>query len=453
MIALDPTDTIVAVASPPGAGFRGIVRLSGPEAWPVALASFTPDTASRKRGSSRPGRLTGAYGLAGLRPLLPAAVLLWPGPRTYTGQPLAEIHTVGAPPLLALLLAHALTRGARLAEPGEFTLRAFLSGRIDLTQAEAVLGVIDARNPAQLDAALGQLAGGLFGPIAALRDRLLDVLAHLEANLDFVDEPDVTGLDRTELAEHLAQGAAEVAALAGRLQARDRPEGHPTVVLVGRPNVGKSRLFNALLGTSRALVSPHPGTTRDYLEAVCDCDGLPVSLVDTAGVEVPRDPIETRAQAFRADQAARADLLLECVALDGDAENWSIPPALPGRPRLLVGTRADLAPDGLAPPNVVATSAATGAGLDALRQAIAAALRSSQDDGDLSATTGARCHDSLQQSSAALASAATTLALGGGDELVAVDLRQALDDLGRVVGAVVTDDILDRIFRRFCIGK
>jgi tRNA modification GTPase len=348
------------------------------------------------------------------------------------------------------LLAHVLAQGARPAEPGEFTLRAFLSGRIDLTRAEAVLGVIDARNPAQLDAALKQLAGGLFGPIALLRDRLLDVLAHLEAGLDFVEEPDVDPLGRLDLAENLAAGSADLAALADRLRARERPGGHPAVVLVGPPNAGKSRLFNALLGTSRALVSPVPGTTRDYLAALCDCDGLTVEIIDTAGAERARDPIEARAQAFRDEQAARADLLLACLP----AEDQTDPHFNPSdRPTLLVRTKADLAPGSPSPPGLISTSAATGEGLDALRRAIASALRDDPADADLPATTGARCRDSLVRASTALAAASATVSLGGGDELVAIDLRQALDDLGRVVGAIVTDDILDRIFRKFCIGK
>jgi tRNA modification GTPase len=371
---------------------------------------------------------------------------------------LAEVHTTGSPPVLGLLLAHCLARGARPAEPGEFTLRAFLSGRLDLTRAEAVLGVIDARNPAQLDAALRQLAGGLFGPIAALRDRLLDVLAHLEANLDFVDEPDVDPLGRAELAEGLARASAEVSALADRLRARDRPDGHPRVVLVGPPNAGKSRLFNALLGDARAIVSPVPGTTRDYLAASCDCDGLTVALIDTAGAEAARNPVEARAQALRHAQAARADLLLDCLPADrpdGDPgrEPISEDAVSPDRPRLSVRTKADLAPDAPAAPGVWVTSAATGAGLAALRRAVASALRELTDEGELPATTGARCRDSLARASESLASASATLALGGGDELVAVDLRLALDELGKVVGAVVTDDFLDRIFRRFCIGK
>lgn len=447
MSTFDPSDTIVAVASPPGPGFRGLIRLTGPDAWSIALAKFAADDEAPlpTRAEWRTGQLT----VSGLRPTLPASIALWPGPRTYTGQPLAEIHTVGSPPLVNLVLADCLTRGARHAEPGEFTLRAFLSGRIDLTRAEAVLGVIDARSPAQLDAALQQLAGGLAGPISEARDRLLDVLAHLEANLDFAEEPDVDLLGRAALAGELERASADMAALAGRLSSRERPEGNPRVVLVGPPNAGKSRLFNALLGQARALVSPRAGTTRDYLSAPCDCDGLTVELVDTAGVEPATGSIEDQAQAFRAEQAARADLLLECRSSD------TVPagPIAPDRPRLLVRTKCDLASSD-DPTAALTTSAETGEGIKALRQAVASALRDQAAvDGDLPATTGARCRESLVLASQALASASSSVLLDGGDELVAIDLRQAIDELGKVVGAVVTDDILDRIFRRFCIGK
>lgn len=444
---LDPTDTIAAVASPAGAGARGIVRLSGPEAWSIALAEFIaavdaplPDRAEVRAGSIR---------VDGLRPLLPASITLWPPPRTYTGQAIAEIHTVGSPPLIGLLLAHCLHRGARHAEPGEFTLRAFLSGRIDLTRAEAVLGVIEARNPAQLEASLQQLAGGLFGPIHAIRERLLDLVAHLEANLDFADEPDVDPLGREHLAESLEASAREMELLAESLRGRERPDANPRVVLVGAPNAGKSRLFNALIGDDRALVSPIAGTTRDYLTASVDCDGLTVELVDTAGHEAARDSIEDQAQAFRTDQAGRADLLLECIPADSP-DSASVGTDL----GLRVWTKCDLAP----PPvevdgGALATSASTGEGLDPLRREIAGRIRRQDAEGDLAATTGARCGDSLHQAGRGLRAASTTIRMEGGDELVALDLRLAIDELGKVVGAVVTDDILDRVFRKFCIGK
>jgi tRNA modification GTPase len=449
MLSLDPNDTIAAISSPPGAGFRGLVRLSGPEAWAIALDGFEPDE-SRAR-PARAERRAGRLRLEDLRPMVPAALALWPGPRTFTGQPLAEIHTIGAVPLVERVLAHCLARGARLAAPGEFTLRAFLAGRLDLTQAEAVLGVIEARTPAQLDRALEQLAGGLAVPVAALRDRLLDVLAHLEANLDFVDEADVDPLSRSALCRSLAEAAAEVTALEGRLRGRDRPEGHPCVVLVGPPNAGKSRLFNALLGREQALVSPHAGTTRDYLTGQCDCAGLTIALIDTAGAEPATSPIAARAQELRCRQMAQADLLLACRSADTADQDVTTPP---DRPRLDVWTKSDLAgPGPIDRAGLLSTSAATGAGLPALRTAIAAALHARAAEDDLPAGTAARCRASFLRAGQSLEGASATLLQRGGDELVAIDLRQALDELGKVVGAVVTDDILDRIFRRFCIGK
>jgi len=448
MNIVDTSETIAAIASPVGPGLRGIVRVTGPEAWPIVLGIFEED--DRRESLVRPDRRVGRLRLPGVSRPVAAAVAFWPGPRTYTGQPLVEIHSTGSPPWLALILAGCLARGARLAEPGEFTLRAFLSGRIDLTQSEAVLGVIDARSPKQLDAALRQLAGGLASPIRELRDRLSDVLAHLEANLDFAEEPDVDPLGIEALAGSLDQAAAEVSALADRLRSRDRPVGRPRVVLVGPPNAGKSRLFNALLGRDRAIVSPVAGTTRDYLEAACLCDGLLVDLVDTAGREESKTPIEGQAQAARGDQLMIADLLIDCQAYDSGTGPASSQPL--NTPSLRIWTKADISPVPCSSDRR-ATSASTGAGLEELKRAIAETLRSQFPEDDLPAGTAARCADSLARAGQSLESAAETLRRGGGDELVAVDLRQGLDDLGRVVGAVVTEDLLDRIFRRFCIGK
>jgi tRNA modification GTPase len=350
---------------------------------------------------------------------------------------------------LRAILSGCLARGARLAEPGEFTLRAFLSGRIDLTQSEAVLGVIDARSPAQLDAALDQLAGGLASPIRTLRDHLADVLAHLEANLDFAEEPDVDPLQAEALATSLDRASREVHALAHRLQGRERPEGRPRVVLVGPPNAGKSRLFNALLGRDQAIVSPVAGTTRDYLEAPCECDGLAIDLVDTAGFEAARTAIDARAQSFQGRQSTLADLLIECRSADA----LPFDSLSPEQPILRVWTKSDVAkPEGPSAYPLL-TSASTGEGLAELRQAIAVALREPSSESNLTTGTAVRCGEGLGRAGDSLARAAEAIRLGLGDELVAVDLRQAMDDLGRVVGVVVTDDLLDRIFRRFCIGK
>jgi tRNA modification GTPase len=448
--SIDPEATIAAIASPSGPALRGIVRLSGPLAWPIALEAFQAarDGPLTRRSAVRHGLIS----LPGLHSPLPATVALWRGPHSYTAEDVSEIHTLGSPPLLSLVLAGCLARGARHAQPGEFTLRAFLHGRIDLTRAEAVLGVIDAGNSVQLEAALQQLAGGLSQPILALRDRLLDHLAHLEANLDFADEADVDPLGRADLAADLVAAAAEIEALTDRLGRRDRSGSYPRVVLIGPPNAGKSRLFNALAGHDQAIVSSRPGTTRDYLTALSDCAGLVVELVDTAGFETPDNPISSQAQAFRVEQAERADLVLRCVSADtrSEATAWLDP----SRAILEVWTKSDLGvPAESQSPGAISTSAATGQGIDALRAAISGALEGQAREGDLPASTAARCLGSLLRAGESLRRAAVTVVEEEGEELVAFELRLALEELGRVVGAVVTDDILDRIFQKFCIGK
>lgn len=444
MSLLDPNDTIAAIASPTGPAVRGIIRLSGPAAWEIAREGFTPDIDRPlpKRAELREGMLR----VDGLRPTIPASIAFWPGPRTYTGQPLAEVHTLGAQPVLECVLAHYLGHGARLAEKGEFTLRAFLSGRIDLTRAEAVLSVIDARSPAQLDAALEQLAGGLSSSIESLRERLLDLLAHIEAGLDFVDEEDVDPIARESLARQLADASAAVAEIVARFGVRDRPGDCPKVVLAGPPNAGKSQLFNALVGSSEAIVAPVPGTTRDYLSRRVRLDGCEIELIDTAGIQDASDSIEESAQEATARQADVAELVLRCHSAD---THWHAIEGL-GRASLDVWTKSDLA---AGPEGMLATSSASGDGIESLRGAISSALRASLVDSDPLSATGARCRDGLIRAAETLQDAADRLRIGGEEELVAIDLRQSIDELGKVVGAVVTDDILDRIFQRFCIGK
>jgi tRNA modification GTPase len=441
---LDPDDTIAAIASPAGPALRGILRLSGPAAWSIASHGFVAevDRPPPKHAESRRGVLR----VNGLRPVIPASIAFWPAPRTYTGQQLAEVHTLGTQPVLECVLAHYLGLGARLAEKGEFTLRAFLAGRIDLTRAEAVLSVIDARSPAQLDAALDQLAGGLSTAIDALRDRLLDLLAHVEAGLDFVDEEDVDMIARESLARQIAEASAAISGIVARFRGRDRPGDCPKVVLAGPPNAGKSRLFNALIGSSEAIVAPIPGTTRDYLSRRVLLDGLEVELIDTAGIQDAVSAIEQDAQAAGAKQIDIADLVIRCRSADTSLSG-SEPSA---RALLDVWTKSDLAS---APAGMTATSALRGEGIEPLKRAIASALQTALLESDPLSATGARCRDGLLSASSSLLLAAERLRIGGEEELVAIDLRQSIDELGKVVGAVVTDDILDRIFQRFCIGK
>ena len=466
MYCLD--DTIVAVASPPGGAARGILRLSGPDARACVERVFRVEPPRELTAIRVPTAVAGSLALDGAASPLPCDLLLWPTGRSYTGQPVAELHTLGSPPLLELALEALCEAGARLAQPGEFTLRAFLAGRLDLTQAEAVLGVIDAADGRQLEVALGQLAGGLAGPLRRLRNGLLDLLAHLEAGFDFADE-DLPFITPGQLDEQLAAAGQTVDRLLEQMASRREMADLVRVVLVGWPNTGKSSLFNALLGRTGALVSETPGTTRDYLTAELDLDGqVRCLLVDTAGIEpdaaAPADSVRRAAQAAAAQQARSAQVRLHCLdstrplnareeAELADFRSLNDFGSLLGS-RLVVLTKIDL-PRRLAFASpAVATSSATGHGLAALKAEIAAAVLAARGgEGEVVACTAVRCRESLRLAAECLRRARQVLAGGSGEELVAAELRVALDELGQVVGAVYTEDVLDRIFSRFCVGK
>ncbi|HIQ20702.1 MAG TPA: GTP-binding protein [Planctomycetes bacterium] len=366
------------------------------------------------------------------------------------------MHTLGSPPLLEALLQRLFQAGARLAEPGEFTLRAFLCNRIDLTQAEAVLGVIDAATPRQFQVALNQLAGGLARPLRRLRDCLLDLLADLEAGLDFADE-DLELLGPGQIQRQLAEAAETVAALRDQMARRGVASPTSRVAIIGWPNTGKSSLFNALLGRAGAIVSDQAGTTRDYLTAELDLDGVRVVLVDTAGVEPASrlDPVTGAAQAAGAEQAATAQLRLLCIDSTRPLNGWERAELrLRQADRLIVLTKCDLPPGTDFQGPAVATSSLTGHGLQSLWGRIReAAVLASGPQADVVAATARRCTHSLRLAAACLDRAAALAREGGADELVASEIRVALDELGQVVGAVYTEDLLDRVFSRFCIGK
>ncbi len=244
--------------------------------------------------------------------------MYWPTRRSYTGQPLAELHTVGSPPLLEMVLGEVYRHNVRPARPGEFTLRAFLAGRLDLIEAEAVLGVIDAQDHEELETALKQLGGGLSGEIAEVRSDLLDLLSELEAGLDFVEE-DIEFVERSELIERLTCALKTIARLSKQAETRLQTTGRWRVVLTGLPNAGKSCLFNALAGEEAAIVSPIKGTTRDVLVASADWEGVAVELIDTAGWEASPSDIMREAQAQRMEQSLGADVLVLCIAKDQSA--------------------------------------------------------------------------------------------------------------------------------------
>lgn len=448
----DLHDTIAALSSPPGPAQRGIVRISGSAIRDALNGLFRPNDPSLWETTRLPQRHPGSFWLADIQRWMPVDIFLWPTQRSYTGQPMAEVHTCGSPPLLEAILAAIYAAGVRPARGGEFTLRSFLAGKVDLLQAEAVLGVIDADDQVQLNAALQQLAGGISGDINMVREDLLSLLADLEAGLDFVEE-DIEFVDNREILARLTSAEARITSLLEQAVDRMRSTGTARVVLAGRPNVGKSTLFNALLGRGAALVSEIAGTTRDYLAAEVNWHGRPIELLDTAGWEEQSEGPLHAALALREDQLQRADLIIWCITAD-EPPNPLTGEADCGNTRsLTVLTKCDLL-DTTGSATALRVSAVTGVGLEELTATVAAEL--SQDSAapqQLLGTTGARCRDSLHGAVESLQRAREVAELSAGDELLSIEIRVALEELGKVSGAVYTDDILDRIFSKFCIGK
>jgi len=458
---MDLEETIAALASAPGRGARGIIRVSGGDVQCALARWFRPADPTAWQSPRGAWRHPGYWQLPEGRSQLPLDLYLWPTARSYTGQPMAELHLPGSPPLLEMVLAQLFASGVRPARPGEFTLRAFLAGRVDLTQAEAVLGVVDADTPGQLHRALAQLAGGVAGKVDRLRSDLLDLLADLEAGLDFTDEG-IEFVSQQELVRRLREARQVVELLLAQATTRMRSAARARIVLAGAPNAGKSTLFNRLAGKELALVSDIRGTTRDYLKVELEWNGLPVELIDTAGWEQDATGIMREALSLRSEQMQQASLVLWCQAADeisADQPHEELYSAFSGTgaqiPLLQVLTKADLAsPSSTDSDGVLAVSAHTGAGLEELRHEVVRRLADAAGEaGELVGSTAARCRDSLQSALDALDRALEAADAGSGDEFLAMDVREALDELGQITGAVYTDDILDRIFSRFCIGK
>jgi tRNA modification GTPase len=379
---------------------------------------------------------------------LAASLFFWPCPHSYTGQDVAEIHTLSSPPLIELLIAALLAAGARAARPGEFTLRAFLAGKVDLTRAEAVLGVIEAGDRDELKQALTQLAGGVTRPLQSLRDDLLNLLADVEAALDFADE-DLTFVSEDDQLKRIGRALAQVTLLGRQIDQRSLANRPFRVVLTGRPNTGKSSLFNALIGRSGALVSPQAGTTRDYLVERLDIGNASVELVDTAGWQSPGNSIETQANSLGREQAVRADLVMLCISAEGQPSVEEKALLQQERPPVLgVATKSDIGKPWL---GLVATSAVSGYGLGLLRSVLSERV-ATRSESPL-APSLSRCRHHVDACLTGLRRAHTLVLEQMPAELLAFELRGALDQLGEMVGAIYSDDLLDRIFSRFCIGK
>jgi len=474
-------DTIVALASAAGGAARGIVRLTGPDTVATIATMFASDDATDVASVEAPIVLSGTCRLPSLASVLPCSLYLWPRRRSYTGQPVAEVHTIGSPPLLDMLVKACCSLGARLAEPGEFTLRAFLAGRIDLTQAEAVLGAIDATDSTELSVALSQLAGGLAKPLTKLRDQLLDLLSHLEAGFDFADE-DLEFITPEEIDRQLEEASKVVERLTQQTTSRGTAGETVRVVLAGCPNTGKSSLFNALVhgqpvtdgaksSSIGAIVSHRPGTTRDYLVANLDLNGVPCRLIDTAGIEETYaadsahnvdtpEAVWNEARELAIRQHRRAHVRLFCLDATRPLVAWERHEldSSAGVHTIVVLTKCDLPRktdyrEHALSTSTVGTDVST-TGLDRLRSVIReAVLEVAASGSDVVAGTAVRCHESLRLASESLARARQNAASHAGEELVAAEIRVALEEIGKVAGVVYTDDVLDRIFSRFCVGK
>jgi tRNA modification GTPase len=458
-------DTIAAIATPPGVGGIGLIRISGSEAERIARRLFRPLRPSAPLVSHHlyHGEIVATQTDDVLDEVLLAFMK---APHSYTGEDTVEISCHGGPLILRSVLAEALRAGARPAEPGEFTKRAFLNDRIDLTQAEAVLDLITARTPEGLSAAIKGLKGGLSERIEKLRERIVDALAGIEAAIDFTAEDGMTETPGGGEPAGLRAVLDQIRTLAASYRrGRIYREGIG-VVITGRPNVGKSSLLNRLLGQRRAIVTPVPGTTRDFIEETLDIGGIPVRLTDTAGLRPPESAIEKAGIDLVWERLAGADIVL--MLLDGSVEladdDRLIIAQVRDKPLLTVINKRDLPQRldakqfaGLLPetaPPVVRISAKYGEGLEALTEAIRNLALETPTEGTADPLVSHLRHKvALDRAAEHLSRTCDGLRDGLPPELAALDLREVLDALGEITGQTTTEEILARIFANFCVGK
>jgi tRNA modification GTPase len=464
------TDTIAAISTPPGRGGIGIVRLSGPQAASIA-AQLVRTHQPLEHARARLANVLDADGAeaepAQSTPIDEALVTFFGAPNSYTAEDLVEIAAHGSPVVLDLLLRRALELGARLAEPGEFTQRAFLAGRLELTQAEAVRDLIDAQTLTQARQAASQMGGALSGRVAPVKQSLVELVALLEAGIDFAED-DVDVTPQTEIARRISELTPPLTALEASFARGRIVHDGLTLAIVGRPNVGKSSLFNRLVERDRAIVTAHPGTTRDLVTERISLGGIPIELVDTAGLrEGARENLEEAEQlGIRRSREALADAALVLVVLDAtqplNEEEHRLLAAVEGRPALVAMNKCDLieknpadaespapALDGIA---ALSTSALTGEGIAVLRERLLS-LATGGAAAEPGMLTNLRQHQAVVSALAALADAAKANAGDIPHEMILLDLYRALWALDSLTGQTTPDDILNLIFSTFCIGK
>ncbi|NLZ43734.1 MAG: tRNA uridine-5-carboxymethylaminomethyl(34) synthesis GTPase MnmE [Clostridia bacterium] len=463
-------ETIVAVATPPGEGGIGVIRISGPQA--QAIGERILRHPSGKAITTWPERRVrlGVVLSSEQKVIDEVIFFFFRAPRSYTGEDVLEIQGHGGQKNMELILGAAMAAGARLAEPGEFTKRAFLNGRIDLAQAEAVIDLITAQTDLAHQAAQEQLQGRLSTYLRQCEERLLAVLAQIEAALDY-PEDEIPEVNREEAMRTIMDVTKELTALAAQAEKGRILREAATVVLAGRPNVGKSSLLNRLLDEERAIVTPIPGTTRDFVAEVSNFQGLPVRLVDTAGLRETSDPLEQEGVRRAWHWVEKAELIL--IILDAAAglsvEEEQLVREVKGKkrmfivlnksdlpPRLTAAGLAEKFPDLISMPDmpVLTVSAVSGEGLEDLREKIREELVGKEFGlGHPVLVTSLRHKEALERASHYLQSVTAGLRDGLSEDLLTVDLRAALEALGEITGRTVSDEVIDLIFSRFCVGK
>jgi tRNA modification GTPase len=467
------TETIVAISTPPGRGGIGIVRLSGPDAVAIA-APMLRLKSPLAHAQARFAEILDSDATSDDR-IDEAVVTFFAAPNSYTGEDIVEIAAHGSPVVLDMLVRQALTRGARLAEPGEFTQRAFLAGRIDLTQAEAVRDLIDAQTLYQARVAASQLGGALSRRVQPTKDALITLIATVEAGIDFAED-DIDVIPNADILQRIEALLIRLTPVKASFAQGRIVRGGLTLAIVGRPNVGKSSLFNCLVERERAIVTATPGTTRDLVTELVAIGGIPVNLIDTAGLREAFDEAEAIGIQKSREALAEADIVLLVIealtanfemetellaALEGrnvikvlnkvDLIQAAPPERLPGEPLRAVasGNPVDLSIyDGAVP-----VSAKTGAGIDKLRRNILEFAQGGGSEDQSGMITNLRQHQAIAEAMKSLEAAAQSTAERIPHEMVMLDLYAALRNLDALTGQTTPDDILNQIFSTFCIGK